>query len=533
MRICHINMLKAYHPRQSYPEHEEMTVKPAVARVARVTGGLETDKNGLILRNGPQQCALLPNSEKLLELPTLLSHLSTSQKEDIERLVRIFPNLFGDTPSQTTVIQHDIDVNNAAPIKQHPYRANSVKRELMKKEVKYLCENGLAVQSCSPWSSPCLLVPKSDGSFRFCTDYRKVNAVTVPDSYPLPRMEDCIDNLGSARFVTKLDLLKGYWQVPLTPRASDISAFVTPDHFMQYQVMAFGLRNAPATFQRLVATVLAGVPGCNAYLDDLVIYSTNWPEHMSQLNSVFERLSKANLTLNLAKCDFAKATITYLGKQVGQGQVRPVAAKVSAISNFPVPITRRQLRRFLGMAGYYRGFCKNFSSVVSPLTSLLSPSQQFKWSLECQQAFDSVKALLCSAPVLATPNFNHPFKLEVDASAVGAGAVLLQEDADGIDHPICYFSRKFNKHQLNYSTIEKEALALLMALQHFEVYVGSSSLPVVVYTDHNPLVFLLRMYNQNQRLMRWSLIVQNYNLDIQHKKGTDNIVADTLSRSDM
>ena len=183
------------------------------------------------------------------------------------------------------------------------------------------------------------------------------------------------------------------------------------------------------------------------------------------------------------------------------------------------------------MAGFYRSFCKNFSTVVAPLTALTSIARPFVWSSECQSAFESVKALLCSAPVLSAPNFAIPFKLEVDASGTGAGAVLLQSDNQKIDHPVCYFSRKFNKHQLKYSTIEKETLALLFALQHFEVYVGSSILPVVVYTDHNPLVFLSRMYNQNQRLMRWSLIVQNYNLIIRHKKGSENVMADALSRS--
>lgn len=166
----------------------------------------------------------------------------------------------------------------------------------MREEVDYLVREGLAELSSSPWSSPCLLVPKSDGNYRFCTDYRKINAVTVPNCFPMPRMEDCIDNLGSAQFVSKLDLLKGYCQVPLTPRASEISAFVTPDSFMQYRVMAFGLRNAPATFQRLVNTVLAGVSNCSAYLDDLVVYSTSWSEHLSLLGTVFQRLEAASLT---------------------------------------------------------------------------------------------------------------------------------------------------------------------------------------------------------------------------------------------
>ena len=188
------------------------------------------------------------------------------------------------------------------------------------------------------------------------------------------------------------------------------------------------------------------------------------------------------------------ATVTYLGKEVGRGQVCPVSAKVSAIEAFPPPTTRRELRRFLGMAGYYRGFCRNFSTVVAPLTDLLSPSVLFAWSDVCKSAFATVKTLLCSSPVLSAPDFSRPFKLEVDASALGAGAVLIQEDADGIDHPVCYFSRKFSKAQSRYSTIEQETLALLLALQQFEVYVGSSFQPIEVFTDHNPLVFLQHMY---------------------------------------
>lgn len=183
---------------------------------------------------------------------------------------------FGDIPSCTTVLEHDLDVGVAHPIKEHPYRVNTFKRSVMKQEVAYLLENNLATPSSSPWSSPCLLAPKTDTMFRFCTDLRKVNTVTKPDSYALPHVDDCVDTIGAACCVTKQDLLKGYWQVPHTARASEISAFVTPDHFLQYVVMAFGMRNAAATFQRLVNLVLDNVPACTAYLDDVVVYSSDW-----------------------------------------------------------------------------------------------------------------------------------------------------------------------------------------------------------------------------------------------------------------
>ncbi len=314
-------------------------------------------------------------------------------------------------------------------------------------EVKYLLCNGFAVASQSPWSSPCILMPKSDGSLRFCTNFQKVNNVAKADSFPLLGIEDCVDHVGSSRYVSKLELLKGYWQVPLTPRASEISAFVTPDAFMQYTVMAFGMRNAPATFQRLMQTVLSEIQNCEVYLDDVVVYSMSWDDHLCTLNAVLKRLAEAALTLNLSKCEFAKAVVTYFGKLVGQGQVKPVSAKVEAIAEFTSPTNKSELliKVFLGMTGYYRGFCKNFATVVTPLTDLLSTERKFVRDEMCEFAFCSAKDLLCNAPILSAPNFALSFTLQVDASARGAGAVLMQADEAGIKPPVSYFSKKFTK----------------------------------------------------------------------------------------
>ncbi len=343
-RICHVNMLKLYHARVSSETNAKAVESPVISVAAVTEMRPVTDSNseddGVIFRNVPQANVRLMNSEILKDLSSYFKNLNEHQKNDLIQLISEFKCLFKDVPTLTNGLHHDIDVKDARPIKQHAYRVNPVKCSVMRQEVDYLLENGLAKSSCSPWSSPCILVPKPDGSFRFCTDFRKVNAVTVPDSYPLPRMEDCVDNVGFAQFVSKLDMLKGYWQVPLTSKASEIAAFVTPDSFLQYTAMAFGLRNAPATFQRLVNMILTDVKNCSAYLDDLVVYSKDWSDHIKSLRMVFERLAKALLTLNLAKCEFCQATVTYLGKEVGHGQVRPVEAKVMAISDFPVPNTR-------------------------------------------------------------------------------------------------------------------------------------------------------------------------------------------------
>lgn len=276
--------------------------------------------------------------------------------------------------------------------------------------------------------------------------------------------------------------------------------------------------------------VTLGLKGCAVYLDDVIIFSDTWKQHLQHLRALFDRLVEAGLTVNLSKCEFAQATVKYLGKEVGQGQVRPLQAKILAVEGFPPPSTKKELMRFLGLVGYYRSFCPNFSTVVSPLTDMLKGSMKFEWTLNCQRAFDNVKLLLTTAPVLAAPKFGQPFKIQVDASHVGAGAVLLQSDQDGVDHPVCFFSRKFNVHQRNYSVIEKEALAMIWALQHFDVYVGGGA-EVLVYSDHNPLTFLHSLQSPSQRLMRWVLFLQPYNLNIQHIRGVDNVMADALSRT--
>ena len=438
--------------------------------------------------------------------------------------------LFSDTPTQTHLLKHDIDVGDVSPVRQRFYRVSQEKLRHIDTEVEYLLIHGLAEHSSSAWASPCLLVNKPDGTFRFCTDYRKLNAVTKPDSFPLPRIEDCVDQVGSARFVSKFDLLKGYWQVPLTDRAREVSSFITSQGLFSYKVMSFGLRNAPATFQRLMNTVVAGLKGCAVYLDDVVVHSDSWGAHLGIIRALFHRLSDAHLTINLAKCEFARATVTYLGKVVGQGQVRPIRAKTLAIDRYPSAMSKKELMRFLGMVGFYRSFCPNFSSVVAPLTDLLKSSVKFNWTPLCQSAFERVKALLTSSPVLAAPQLDQPFKLHVDACQVGAGAVLLQENEQGIDCPVSFFSRKFASYQSSYSVIEKEALALIWALQHFDVYVGGA-VSHVVYCDHNPLTFLQSLQNPNQRLMHWALFLQPFNLEIRHIKGSDNVIADALSRA--
>ena len=342
----------------------------------------------------------LQNSEILADLSPKLDHLARSEKEEMTRLIRDFLDLFPDVPKQTDITQHDVDVGNASPVKQHPYRVNPLKAEMIRQEVDYMIRHGIIEPSQSSWSSPCVLVKKPDGSVRFYTDYRKVNTLTRTDSHPIPRMDDCIDRIGKASYITKLDLLKGYWCVPLTARAKEISAFVTPDGLYQYRVMPFGMKNSQATFQRMMNHCMQELPNVATYIDDIVIYDTNWADHMTSLRKVFDRLRQANLTVHLSKSEFGKAEVTYLGHTIGYGRISPIDIKIRDILNVPVPQNIRSLRRFLGMAGYYRKFCKNFSVVASPLTQLLSKKSKFVWTPSCRRSFEQIKSLLCCSPVL-------------------------------------------------------------------------------------------------------------------------------------
>lgn len=512
-QLCHINMLKPYFQK-----------KTGVANmVCLVTEDPLEESN--LMDSGVR----LSNSEVLDDISTMLNHLTENQQREVCALIEDNAVLFPDVPSKTSCFFHDVDVGDTRPLKQHPYRVNPFKKAQMAKEVDFMLANGIIQPSASPWSSPCLLVLKSDDTFRFCTDYRKVNAVTRSDSFPIPRIDDCIDQIGSATFVSKLDLMKGYWQVPLTLRAREISAFVTPNGLYEYLVMPFGMKNAPATFQRMMTEVVKGLDGCGVYIDDIIIFTSDWKEHMKVIKQLFERLSAAELTVNLRKCDFARATVTYLGHEVGGGMVRPIEAKVEAISKFPIPKTKKELMRFLGMAGYYRKFCRNFASVISPLTELLRHNAKYEWSDLCNSAFCRVKTMLSTSPVLCTPDFSQGFTLTIDASDVGAGAIL-QQMVDGVLHPVAYYSKSFARCQRNYSTVEKEALSLVLALEHFAVYTSASPQPIIVYTDHNPLVFINKMKGKNQRILRWSLVLQEYSLEIHHIRGADNVVADALSR---
>lgn len=457
--------------------------------------------------------------------------LTLSQKRQLKAVISIFPNFEEKGLGRTPLIQHEIDVGNSKPIKQKFYPVSPAVEKLMYSEIDRMLSLGVIEPSTSPWSSPMRLVIKPH-KVRLCLDARKVNSVTKKDAYPLHSIEGIFSRLPKANIISKLDLKDAYWQIGLSEESKAITAFTVPGRpLYQFVVMPFGLCNAPQTMCRLMDAIIP--PDLRnkvfGYLDDLVVVSENFDDHLEILLRLAGQFKKANLTLNVSKSHFCVTRVKYLGFIIGDGGIMTDPEKVSAIVNWPVPSNLRQVRGFLGVAGWYRRFIENFSSIVFPITETISSKRRFLWTPEAQASFEKIKTLLTSAPVLINPDFEKKFYVHCDASDYGIGAVLIQLDDEGQERPIAFMSRKLNSAQRNYSVTERECLAALEAIQRFRCYLELQDFEVI--TDHASLVWLMRQPNLSGRLARWALKLQAFKFTVSHRKGKDNIVPDALSRN--
>ena len=351
---------------------------------------------------------------------------------------------------RTSVVKHDI-LTEGPPIRQKYRRLPVATKSVVNEEVKKMLQSGVIRRSTSPWSSPVVLVRKKDGSWRFCVDFRKLNSITHKDAYPLPKIEETLDSLSGAKYFSTLDLASGYWQVELREPAKEKTAFSTPMGLFEFNVMPFGLTNAPATFQRLMECVLAGLSmeECLVYIDDVIVFSETFQDHLANLEKVFSRLYQAGLTLKLSKCHFCKKEVKYLGHIVGSGGIKPDPDKVSSIVSYPVPRDLKQLQQFLGLANYYRRFIANFSHIASPLYQLTRKhAKNFNWINTCQIAFEKLKEALSSPLVLIFPAFDKQFFLSTDASGQAINWCSIESNAQWCRTPGCLLESAITEIQM-------------------------------------------------------------------------------------
>jgi hypothetical protein len=395
----------------------------------------------------------------------------------------------------------------------------------LKIQLQDLLEKGFIRPSSSPWGCPAIFVKKKDQTLRMCVDYRPLNEVTIKNKYPLPWIDILYDQLTGARVFSKIDLRSGYHQIRIRPKDIPKTAFTTRYGLFEYLVMSFGLTNAPAHFTYLMNSVF--MPELDkfvvVFIDDILIYSKNEEEHAQHLRIVLTRLREHQLYAQFSKCAFWLEEIQFLGHVLSAKGIAVDPSKVQDILEWKPPTTVHQVRSFLGLAGYYRRFIPDFSRLVKPITSLLKNDTKFNWSLECNEAFEKLKVLLTTAPVLAQPDIEKPFDVYCDASGSGLGCVLMQEG-----RVIVYASRQLRRHEEHYPTHDLELAAVVHALKIWHHYLLGNIYHI--YTDHKSLKYIFTQSELNMRKRRWLELIKDYELEIHYHPGKANVVADALSR---
>ncbi|KAL5010990.1 hypothetical protein ScPMuIL_013295, partial [Solemya velum] len=429
------------------------------------------------------------------KLPELPEHLNSEQHDQLSGLLTRYSDVYSDgttTLGCTQVVVYEIDTGNAKPMKLPGRRLPHHKEEIVREKLGEMLNDGTIEPSSSAWSSPIVLATKSDGSLRFCVDYRKLNEVTIKDAYPLPRITEALEQLGHSSWFTSLDMISGYWQVGLDPSSADKTAFTT-----------------------LV------------YLDNIVVFSSTFEEHVTHLEEVFARMRRAGLKFKSSKCSMAQRKLLYLGHEISGTGIATDPAKIEAVRNWPDPVSLKDVQKFLGLASYYGRFVKDFSIIANPLTSLTRKDVKFEWSVACQESFKILKERLTSSPILVYPEFSLPFIIDTDASDCGIGGVLSQI-RDEKEVVVAYFSKSLSKTERNYSVTRKELLAVIQACEHFKHYLIEKKFKV--RSDHGSLRWLTNFKEPQGQVARWIERLAEFDFEIEHRAGRLHNNADALSR---
>ncbi|XP_050030532.2 uncharacterized protein [Dermacentor andersoni] len=509
VKTFHANMLKKYHTREPAAETPVMTVVASASD-----------------RGMP----MWPWGERGDYRDVAVSDkLHSQQAKELRAIIALHHDVFSEQPGYTDWAVCKLATTTQEPVHVKQYPLPFAVRQEVEAEVSTMLQMGVVERSHSPYNAPTVLIKKPDGTNRFCVDFRRLNEVLIADSEPIPRADCLIAEVGGRKIFSKMDLSKGYWQVPLDEQSKERTAFSAPSGLYQFKKMPFGIKTAPAVFAKLMRKLLDGIANVYHYYDDLLIATNNWQDHLDALGEVLARLREAGMTVHPKKCELGFDQLSFLGHKIGGGKLGPMESTLDRIRNAAPPKTKRQVRAFLGLAGYYREFIQNYATIAAPLTDLTKKRapNQIPWGDTEQEAFDKLRRLLSEAPILQIPDFSQPFVLRTDASDQGLGAVLLQ-DKGGVLHPVAYASRKLLPREQAYAAIEKECLAIVWAVKRFNFYLYGKRF--TVQTDHQPLRYLKEAQFTNSRVLRWALLLQEYDFNVLSIKGAENVGADYLSR---
>lgn len=467
-------------------------------------------------------------------------HLNKEECFSIQRIITKYSDVFyleKDPLSTCNFYKQKIQLKKGEnPVYVKPYRLPHAQKEEVHRQIDKMLQDGVIEEATSAWSAPLLIVPKkadSNGtkSWRVVIDYRLLNTKIEDDKFQLTNITEILDSLSGAMYFSHLDLSQGYYQIELDKESRPCTAFTTDRGQFQMTRLPMGLKISPNVFSRAMSIAMSGLSweSCFIYMDDLIVWGSNLLNHNINLTKVLQRLRDVNLKLNPKKCDFLKKEIMYLGHVISADGVLPDKGKIEAIQKYPEPKNANETKRFVAFVNYYRKFIKNFAQIAAPLNNLSKKNVTFNWTLECQNAFKTLKNALINPPILQYPNFSpsNIFTLKTDASGVAIGAVL----SNANDKPVAYASRSLNKAERNYCTIEKELLAVVWAVKHFRPYLYGRKF--IIFVDHKPLVYLFGMTNPSSRLTKFRLILEEYDFTIKYIKGTENVTADALSRIEL
>ena len=515
---------------EASPKRTNKRSSGRAARFATAHGLSEGNKRSINKSKGPKK-DIISVAEREQQV---LDSVPVCHREKLSHMIQQYRDIFPEQLPQgippKRVVEHSIKIEpGSKPSYRPPYRLGPAEQDELEEQIRDLLAQGFIRPSCSPYGAPVLFVPKKDGRWRMCIDYRALNKQTVKDRYPLPRIDLLLDRLGQARVFSKLDLAQGYHQIAMAKDSVEKTAFCTNLGQWEYLVMPFGLCNAPSTFQRLMNEVFKQEINSFVlvYLDDILIYSHSMEEHWGHLQHALDKLRRARLYGRLHKCEFLKDKVDYLGFEVGRDGIRTSPEKVRAILDWPRPQSVHDVRSFLGLASYYRKFIKGFSQLAKPMTDLTRDKVAWSWGDAQEHSFTALKVAIATAPILRLPDFERQFIITTDASDVAIGAILEQDFGSGLQ-PIAFSSRKLNPTEIRYSAYERELLGIVWAIGQWKHYFQGPH-PIVIQTDHAPLRHLPNQTSVNSRVWRWLAILQGYDVDIRHIPGKKN-PADSLSR---